>query len=452
MLHASRTGDIASPCLSEPRHVPGLRPPPRNTVPFLSASVPPSLPHGVPLLVRGLPSGRGLGGVFQLQFDRGVARLGAGGCAAVFPAIWYGCEVAAKVLSDSPPRGLLSVAARDSLDNELRILPRLRHDRIVAYRRYMHLAEEGLHVLLMERMAGTVKRVLTLAALHGVPVCPHTVLTIGLHATEALMYVHDEGIVHGDVKPANLLLSSAPVVVDAGTPGGPAVVLAPGTLVKLGDFGEALDLTDDTEPPSRGYTRGYLAPEWDGALEPSARPAPARDQFALGKVLSELLDAPYSSNCRHSTRERLPEVAGLARRLMDHPAARPTAVAARTVLLLAHHTLKATEGNHSPAIPLYSTPSPSSRASPSLRLWSPEARHEPSQSGSFTWPAVPRPLVVGAASCGGGSGSSAAVAAQPEVPPLPPPPPLPSSPLPPRATTVAPSPPPTPPRHTGASA
>jgi serine/threonine-protein kinase len=80
---------------------------------------------------------------------------------------------------------------------------------------------------------------------------------------QALVAVHGAGLVHGDVKPANLLLEAT------GT-GRPHLWLT--------DFGDETTLG----------TAGYLAPE----REAGASPRPDQDVYAAGVVARRLLDSP----------------------------------------------------------------------------------------------------------------------------------------------------------------
>ena len=109
----------------------------------------------------------------------------------------------------------------------------------------------------------------TLAALIGQgPLPPGHVGEIGLQVAEALEYVHSQGVVHRDVKPANVLI-------------GPE-------LVKLGDFGVARLVEQTTRHTQTGQTIGtaaYLAPEQVEGAEVSG----ATDVYSLGLVLLEAL-------------------------------------------------------------------------------------------------------------------------------------------------------------------
>jgi serine/threonine protein kinase len=102
----------------------------------------------------------------------------------------------------------------------------------------------------------------------GPPLAPGAVRRLGAQLADALAYVHAAGIVHRDVKPANVLLG------DAGRP-------------RLADFGIArtLEATAATADGCVVGTAAYLAPEQVRGEDV----APATDVYALGLVLLEAL-------------------------------------------------------------------------------------------------------------------------------------------------------------------
>jgi formylglycine-generating enzyme required for sulfatase activity len=93
---------------------------------------------------------------------------------------------------------------------------------------------------------------------------------------EALAYAHQQGVIHQDVKPGNVIVRCD---------GEPMLI----------DFGLAARLDDTGEHPSEGEPRGtaaYMAPEaWGGAAEK------ASDQYSLGCLMFELLtgERPFGS-------------------------------------------------------------------------------------------------------------------------------------------------------------
>lgn len=98
---------------------------------------------------------------------------------------------------------------------------------------------------------------------------PERVRELGVQAAEALGHAHERGVVHRDVKPANLLLRGD-------------------GLLKVTDFGIARALDATTQLTEVGTLLGtalYVAPE-QARGEPAGPPA---DVFSLGVVLYETL-------------------------------------------------------------------------------------------------------------------------------------------------------------------
>ena len=92
------------------------------------------------------------------------------------------------------------------------------------------------------------------------------VATLGLSAAQALAYAHRCGVIHQDVKPANLLVDKD------------------GHL-HLADFGIAALLQGADYVASSGGTHRYMAPEMQNGRGIAS---PASDQYALGVTLAEL--------------------------------------------------------------------------------------------------------------------------------------------------------------------
>ena len=186
------------------------------------------------------------------------ALLGQGGMADVFRAFdtTTGTEVAVKLVRSADP----DLARRLAL--EAKALARLEHPGLV------QLLDAGVHdrqaFLVMELVDGP-----TLAArLRRGALSPARTAVLGATLAGALAFVHDRGIVHRDVKPANVLLG-------------------PGPRARLADFGIAR-LTDAASLTMTGTTlgtAGYMAPE---QLEHHAV-GPAADVWSLGIILLECL-------------------------------------------------------------------------------------------------------------------------------------------------------------------
>ncbi len=201
--------------------------------------------------------------------------LGAGGMGEVYRAndTKLGRDVAIKVLADAFFPGPLRLAR---FEREARVLATLNHPHIAAI--YGLEEADGVHALVLELVEGE-----TLAerlARHPLPV-PEA-LGIARQIADALEAAHDKGIIHCDLKPANIKI----------TPDG---------VVKVLDFGVAkVFARDETEsetfqPPTRtvGDTRdGVIAgtAAYMSVEQARGKPVDKRtDIWAFGCVLYEML-------------------------------------------------------------------------------------------------------------------------------------------------------------------
>ena len=151
---------------------------------------------------------------------------------------------------------------------EARLAARLSHPNVV--RVYDAGDADGRPFIVMEYVPGT-----SLAQCG--KVAPERVVELGVQACAGLQHAHDAGLVHRDVKPANLLLRDDGVL-------------------KIADFGiaRAAESTRHTQAGTLLGTAEYLAPEQIAGEDAT----PASDVYSLGAVLYELLTGrtPYEFN------------------------------------------------------------------------------------------------------------------------------------------------------------
>jgi len=206
-------------------------------------------------------------------------------------------EVAVKVLTDRDPASLVRFVQEQAV--------RLRHPHVVAPHGWV--AEDDTVLLVMDLVRGE-----SLAALRTArgPLPDGQVATVLDQALAGLTAVHAAGLVHRDVKPANLLLDTA-------GPGPPRI--------RLADFGIALPI--GAPQPEVAGTDGYLAPE----LAEAGPADPRQDLYALGAT-GRRLRAGTGTACPDGPLADL-----LATLAAADPADRPAdAPAARRLL---HHLL-----------------------------------------------------------------------------------------------------------------
>ena len=212
-----------------------------------------------------------------------IERIGSGGMGVVFRGHdrELDREVAIKVTT------LATDTDAERLRAEARTLARLEHPGIVAVHDVGRLPDGRVFTVMMlvrgERLDARAAQ-LALAER----------LRLFDRICDAVSFAHDQGIVHGDLKPANIM---------------------------VGTHGEVLVLDW-----GGGRTAGYAAPE------STRRPADARaDIYALGRILHDLrsgltgrtlrpLDSIVTRACHPAPEARYPAVADLAtdvRRFMD---------------------------------------------------------------------------------------------------------------------------------------
>ncbi len=249
--------------------------------------------------------------------------LGRGGMGVVFQAYDPDLdrEVAIKVID---PHLMGNEKARQRFCREARTAASVTHDHIVAVHQVAEDEHSGLPYLVMQLVSGESleQRLRRVGKLDST-----TVARIGMQAAAGLAAAHAAGLVHRDVKPANILLE------------------APYDRVKLTDFGLARAV-EDVRLTGTGVVAGsplYMSPEQARGEAVDHR----TDLFSLGSVLYEAISgqAPFAAPTPLSVLRRItdeeptplsqlepdlsPELARIIHKLLaKHPENRyPTALA-----------------------------------------------------------------------------------------------------------------------------
>ena len=268
----------------------------------------------VPAAVTDPLVGSTLDGRYRIQ-----GLIGRGGMAAVYRAedLALGRRVAVKVFTPATE----GIDDADRRRSETALLASLTHPALVTLFDAARDAESNREFLVMELVEGEdLREILRRGA-----ISRHDAARLLADLSEGLHVIHSRGIVHRDVKPANVLLA-------------PAQIPTRRWNAKLADFGIAR-LLDESRLTATGRiigTPGYLSPEQVRG-EPVGSSA---DVYSLGLLLLEALtgEQPFPGPALESASARLvrdpvipadlgPEWVDLLTAMTARdPAARPTAL------------------------------------------------------------------------------------------------------------------------------
>lgn len=167
------------------------------------------------------------------------------------------------------------------VQNEVRAISSLNHPRILTI--FEVGCEEGADYMATEYVDGeTLREVLVRG-----PLSVRSALEIGIAVAEALTAAHEAGVIHGDIKPENVMIRRD-------------------GHVKVLDFGVArLVRSKENQPLPFEGTLHYVAPE----LLLGAKPGERSDVFSFGVLLYELLsgDPPFDGGTMDETRAAILE-------------------------------------------------------------------------------------------------------------------------------------------------
>ena len=197
-----------------------------------------------------------------------IERLGHGGMGAVYRALDEALQryVAIKVIRRSKTGSGVSFPGVQRLLEEARAQARVNHPNVV-HIYYVSRSEEQ-PFFAMELIDGP-----TLSErLESGPLAYPDIIRIARQTVAALKHSVKLGIVHGDIKPGNILLD--------------------GDLVRLADFGLARPASAKNNESTSGGTPSYMAPEICAGETMTA----VSDQYSLGVMLFEMTfgRAPYT--------------------------------------------------------------------------------------------------------------------------------------------------------------
>jgi len=163
----------------------------------------------------------------------------------------------------------MSISAENirSIESEVNLLKKLDHPNIVKYIEYIQ-TKKHINIILEYVEGGSLHYILKQSGKMG----EHLVFIFVKQILEGLVYLHNQGIIHRDIKGANLLLTK-------------------NGIIKLADFGYSI-LNDKNKANSIVGTSCWMAPE---VIEQKGNISPKCDIWSLGSTIIQLLTTqpPY---------------------------------------------------------------------------------------------------------------------------------------------------------------
>jgi eukaryotic-like serine/threonine-protein kinase len=212
--------------------------------------------------------------------------IGRGGMAVVYRALDTALkrEVALKLLH---PHLADHAEARKRFEREAHAVARLHHSSLVEVYDYSDASADEVYIV-MELVEGPTLRAFLRDRVGERPLLAEAAALIARKVAEALAVAHEQGVVHRDVKPENILIGA-------------------GGALKLSDFGIA-HLTGFDQMTVTGQILGspaYMSPEHIEMAELDAR----ADIFSLGTLLYEMAvgSLPFQGKNPHHIIKRIIE-------------------------------------------------------------------------------------------------------------------------------------------------
>lgn len=196
-------------------------------------------------------------------------------------------------------QGFMSDAYSEAiLLDEARALWDMRHYALPAMRDCIK-QEDGSLVLVMSYIEGpTLEELVEKVG----RLDPEHVVWISQRILNGLLYLHQHGVIHGDLKPKNIIIQPKK------------------HLAIMVDFGLAA-IRPTGETKAKGYTDIFSAPE----MEAGRPPIPETDLFSLGKTMLYALGGSYESVDRLNVPEKTPDALCkfVKRLIVREPLSRP---------------------------------------------------------------------------------------------------------------------------------